>query len=94
MSKCKQCGRCCRDLIVEITHSDILREPKISGHAKLLDGNGKIKYKNDRDKVYRLEMPCHFLKNNKCSIYPTRPQVCREFNAGGKMCKLTNEVKE
>jgi Fe-S-cluster containining protein len=77
-------------LIIEIKHTDIVREPRLIGHVKLLDGNGKIKYKTECDKVYRLTppAPCPFLDEyNMCRIYETRPDVCREFKADGDMCQ-------
>jgi Fe-S-cluster containining protein len=88
---CKKCGRCCRQLIVEIEHLDIVREPRLLQHAELLDGNGKIKYKTDWEKEYLLGdsiNPCPFLTlNNECGIYPTRPNVCVYMVPGGEQCE-------
>ena len=30
--------------------------------------------------------PCIFLKENQCSIYPTRPNVCVAFEPGSEEC--------
>lgn len=29
---------------------------------------------------------CVFYQENKCSIYEERPQMCRDFQKGGKSC--------
>ena len=92
MEICELCGHCCRDLIIEITEHDVLREPRLLAHAVLLDGDGeggRIEYNgwDERlDRVYRLPSPCPFLVDNKCGIYPTRPNVCVGFEPGGEQC--------
>ncbi len=80
---CKRCGACCRRSIIEIHHLDIVREPRLLEVAELLDGNGRIQYASDWEKEYSLPMPCAFLVDNKCSIYPTRPNVCVTFDPDG-----------
>ena len=30
-----------------------------------------------------LQLPCEYLKDNKCSIYSNRPQVCRQYACEG-----------
>lgn len=84
--ECKQCGHCCRGLLLEIGEHDVLREPKLLEFATLLDGHGSIEWEDDLEKEYALPTPCPFLKDNKCSIYPTRPNVCVGFKVGGGQC--------
>lgn len=83
--KCQKCGHCCRNLIVEIEKLDVIREPRLLEgvlNSEPLDFNGE-----PRD-IYGLKIPCPFLmKNNQCSIYPTRPNVCVGFNFGSSQCK-------
>lgn len=90
IDKCKQCGECCKRLIIEIEHLDLLREPRLSC-AELMDGHGRIKFESDLEKQYLLACgktkPCPFLKDNKCEIYPTRPNVCVAMEAGGEQCR-------
>jgi len=78
-------------MIVEIEHLDIVREPRLLEAAKLLDGNGKIEFESEWEKQYLLacgnSRPCPFLKDNKCQIYPTRPNVCVLFEPDGEQCK-------
>lgn len=88
---CKKCAGCCSQMIVEITHLDIIREPRLEQYAELLDEHGKIVFENDMEKEYLLacgqSKPCAFLKDSKCEIYPTRPNTCVAFEPGGEQCR-------
>ena len=88
--ECGDCSLCCRKLIIEIDHIDVVREPTLLPAVTLLDGNGKIQYDSDWEKQYRLTVgePCPKLTDaGKCSIYPTRPNCCVAFEAGGEECQ-------
>ena len=90
--ECDQCGACCRQLIIEIQHLDVVREPRLLDHAKLCDGHGKITYEDDWEKIYMLACgethPCSFLgADNRCAIYPTRPNCCVGMQAGDEQCQ-------
>lgn len=61
---------------------DILREPKLKPHFP------KLKGRDEWELVGVLPSPCPFLKNNRCSIYPTRPYKCVTFLAGNEQCKM------
>lgn len=85
--KCKHCGRCCIELNIEIEEVDVLREPRLLDHVKLMDRNGAIEYIEPLDRRYLLPSPCPFLTaDNRCSIYPTRPNVCVALEVGGEQC--------
>lgn len=86
---CDQCGACCRRLIIECDHLDVLREPRIAVKGTLLDGHGKIPLE---DAAWGLNQrngnpSCVFLRDNKCSIYATRPNVCVNHQAGSEQCQ-------
>lgn len=92
---CFECGLCCTQLIIEIEHLDVVREPALLEHATLLDGHGTIQYDDEWDKVYGLAAgfcrPCPMLTTTKqCAIYPTRPNCCVSFEVGGAKC---NELR-
>jgi len=71
---CHQCGRCCRDLIIDqVFEVDLLREPKLRDCVTAF---------GDESGEYFIETPCKLLKGNKCSIYPTRPGICVAFVVG------------
>ncbi len=94
---CDSCGACCSGmLIIEIDHLDVVREPKLLDHAKLLDGNGKITFDSDWEKQYGLSCskPCGLLgSDNRCTIYSSRPNVCVGFEAGSARCQTTRRAK-
>ena len=95
MSTCKQCGSCCHLIIDDISAADAIREPRIAKEGRRVnthwDGteNEDIRYSlnirnrlNDWDGLF----VCVFLRGKMCSIYETRPDVCRYFEPGGKQC--------
>jgi Fe-S-cluster containining protein len=80
-----RCGECCRQLLIEVLAEDADREPKIKERGtpifddmnptgeKVLVGY----FLNDQE-----GSGCVFLaqQSNLCTIYETRPLVCRLFN--------------
>jgi Fe-S-cluster containining protein len=92
--ECDKCGACCKGiLIVETDDLDILREPR------LIDADPHHRGKSVAQVVseIRNEMKavviacghsCSFLAaDNRCTIYPTRPNVCVAFEAGDEQCQ-------
>ena len=87
-----RCGECCRHLIIEASVEDAEREPKIKERGDPiylpaeLTGTGEKELEgyllNDKEKDYA----CTFLdqSTNLCSIYETRPWVCRVFDCDGE----------
>lgn len=94
---CDSCGACCQGvLIIEISQLDVVREPRLLEHAELMDGNGAIEYESPWQKEYMLACakPCGLLGQDKrCGIYPTRPNVCVSFEAGGSRCQDARQAK-
>lgn len=100
---CEGCGLCCKGLILEISHVDVVREPKLEEVAEVLmadpfvpadeEGNPV----NPWDRQYMLPTigegrdGCPMLCGDRCSIHPTRPNMCVLFQVGGRKC---NELRE
>jgi Fe-S-cluster containining protein len=97
--ECQRCGLCCRKLIIEIGCHDIVREPRLASVARpFLDVQGPCGFTaggdNDGEAVH--DGPCNALATGGtcpmlsaaglCSIYPTRPNTCVGFPAGGQQC--------
>jgi Fe-S-cluster containining protein len=78
-----RCGECCRRLIIEVLLEDAEREPKIKemgSPLKGFDGEQIGYWLNAKDG------PCVFLDraSNRCTIYETRPLLCRLFSCDGE----------
>ncbi len=76
-----RCGRCCEATIIEVSLRDAEREPKIK------DRCGPIRGFSDEPEGYLLNdrnngMACTFFDRDArlCTIYETRPLVCRVFD--------------
>ncbi len=72
---CKKCGRCCRELKLEIMEIDLMRDERLRAVAVKLPTESK----NPFEQSYILPNPCPFQVNNECIIYDTRPNICVAF---------------
>lgn len=76
---CGQCGLCCRTCTpINLTPQDITN---ISSFLNMSITDFHIKYvETDGETFYfKYTKPCVFLYENKCSIYPVRPLVCKAY---------------
>ena len=92
--QCDGCGACCMGfLLVEADLLDILREPRL-----LLADRHRFGWSFDvvvqdlEDESRSLLIAgvhrCPFLSaENRCSIYPTRPNACVAMQAGDEECQ-------
>ncbi len=93
--ECDNCGACCKHLLVEVYDLDLLREPKLAT-ADIGDwargmAQAQLMAELDDGKCLLIAAPgqtCQFLgDDNKCTIYPTRPNVCVAMEAGDEQCQ-------
>jgi Fe-S-cluster containining protein len=91
-SDCR-CAECCRRLIIEVGLEDAERGPKIKEQCSPIYTPGELTKSGNRElegyllnKVTNDGHACTFLNEttNLCSIYDTRPWVCRVFDCDGK----------
>jgi Fe-S-cluster containining protein len=89
---CTECpASCCRHIAHEID------TPTCKGDYDnirwfLLHQNVKVFV--DHDNVWHLEFitPCKKLdENNRCTIYPVRPRVCRDYPGTGNKCEFETD---
>lgn len=84
---CDMCGACCQTFPVLVSIGDARREPRIAQEACAVEP-----WHRSEEWEYKLHpLPfsrgCLYLnENNRCSIYETRPDVCRVVEAGGEQC--------
>ena len=83
---CTKCGRCCGDTNTRVRHililereaeqvSEITSKP-IEEFATNIEGNEPYVYEMKKTKS---EGRCLFLKQNTCTIYASRPLICRFY---------------
>ena len=69
----KMCGDCCRYMLIPIgdVESDFTRWAELHKGIKLVNWRGLI--------CIELLNKCSKLKNNRCTIYKDRPEICKIF---------------
>ena len=74
---CTACGNCCKTLMINVTNEEA---EVLSAH---LSQTREVFDKQYLEKGSSLmvinKIPCHFLENNKCTVYNHRFAGCREF---------------
>lgn len=76
---CLSCANCCKTMTPTYTERDIKR---IAGFLKMTQDDFKSKWLHlDKKDWVNNKQPCQFLnlRDNKCSIYPVRPESCAGF---------------
>lgn len=75
---CTACANCCTVLQPLITKKDIKRIIRALNTSGEEFTKEYIEINMDGDPVLK-DMPCRFLVNNKCTLYPYRPYDCRSY---------------
>jgi hypothetical protein len=86
--RCDECGACCRSFPIFVTIEDVRREPRIDTEAlRLPRGHNAAGWSHQLFPLPFQEQ-CSFLgPMDRCEIYGSRPQVCRDFEAGDDLCQ-------
>lgn len=92
-SDCR-CGNCCRSLLIEVSELDARCEPKIRKRGSPIYQDPRLTASGTRERIgYMLNSKkdgaCVFLdrKTNLCTIYETRPLICRLFDCDKSDCQ-------
>jgi uncharacterized protein len=77
---CTSCGNCCKSLMVNINEQEA---DDLSQYLQLSRENFDHKYleKGSNGMMLLNAIPCHFLSDNKCTVYEHRFEGCKEFPA-------------
>jgi Fe-S-cluster containining protein len=79
---CTQCGNCCRSLQVHLTREDVatlsagihITPDEIETQYLTTEGCAEIgEWARFKD------IPCRFLADSRCTVYPHRPETCRAY---------------
>ncbi len=74
---CTECGNCCKVLRSRIAEHDIER---LAGGLGISRSQVIERYLELYDnELYIEQIPCPFLKDNKCTVYEYRPDDCRSY---------------
>jgi uncharacterized protein len=75
---CTSCGGCCRQLMINVTHEENINVAK---HLNITPKVFKEKYLEEslQGKMIMNTIPCHFLADNKCTVYENRFTECKAF---------------
>jgi len=86
--ECDSCGACCKTWRILVSEEDAVREPRIAAEARRLPENQKTEHWAFQLFPLPFHEACCFLDGeNRCTIYDTRPRVCRVFEAGSDRCQ-------
>jgi Fe-S-cluster containining protein len=92
--ECDGCGACCAYYTIFASRQDAAREPRIA--AETLELGGWLETAKWAYKLHPLpfhESCCFLDAGKRCTIYETRPDVCREFAAGAQPCQDARVAK-
>lgn len=73
------CSSCCRDIPVEITDVEARHIAEATGRAPAKLSPGRHKLPPSTSELRRVNGPCTFLVDDRCSIYEHRPYNCRSL---------------
>ena len=86
--ECDGCGACCRTFPIFASAADARREPRIVAEGRALAEHLATDHWHYQLYPLPFHVTCCFLDGDaRCTIYPTRPDVCRAFPAGGEQCQ-------
>ncbi len=75
---CTQCGACCKGLMINVTEQETVQAASGAGITTAAFKERYIEESAGGQMVINT-IPCHFLSDNKCSIYADRFAECRAF---------------
>lgn len=86
-SECDRCGACCKTFPVLVSIGDARREPRITCETlELPEWQQTEEWRYRLHPLPFLEGCCFLQQDNLCSVYDTRPDPCRRFQAGSPEC--------
>ena len=75
---CTACGNCCKSLVINVTQEEV---GELAAYLNMGREETKEKYieESQQGNCFINTIPCHFLADNKCTIYSYRFTECRDF---------------
>ena len=76
---CTKCGNCCKSLMINVDDADATRLSDYLEIDKDFFYSKYVERSSQGSLAVMNRIPCHFLQENKCTVYDARPTECREF---------------
>lgn len=77
---CTDCGNCCKSLMINVTEKEAGEVASLL-HQSRKDFDAQYLEKGGNGMIIINKIPCHFLSDNKCTVYEHRFAGCKEFPA-------------
>ena len=77
---CTQCGNCCKSLMIVVEEQEANRLSAVLQQSRE-EFDQQYLEKGFSGRMIMNQIPCHFLTNNRCTVYEDRFAGCREFPA-------------
>jgi len=107
---CRSCGACCvangdgGDVLAygyaDLTSEDVERmSPRVRSQLQEIVVGGETRYATRAKQISSGALACRYLRGTpgercSCSIYKTRPDICRRFRVGSATCRLARMALE
>ncbi len=76
---CTACGNCCKNIMISVDEGEVKKIANALQEDFSSCKNKYFEHSNDSDAILINAIPCHFLKENKCTVYENRPSACASF---------------
>jgi Fe-S-cluster containining protein len=77
---CTECANCCKEIYMSMDQTEIIDfADGLNISVEQLVTQHFVKNEEEPFKMKIAELPCPFLKNNKCTNYNHRPKECRSY---------------
>ena len=75
---CTACGNCCKTFMISVEPQELKPLATYLGQTELAVKKQYVEQSSEGDYIINA-IPCHFLNDNKCTVYENRFNTCREF---------------
>ena len=76
---CTACGNCCKNIMISVDENEIEKIANALQQEKSICKQKYFDSSEHSDAILMNAIPCHFLKDKKCTIYESRPSACASF---------------
>ncbi len=95
INSCKACGKCCKLFLINLSQKEYRSKEYQTMFQEygFIDDFSKARKCGANFLAKNIDESCIYLKDNKCSIHQSRPQVCRHFFCTSKSKKFAGMIQ-